>query len=206
MDYSDWLDENHLLHHKKFPTNETSENELLFTAELLLLEAMTENPNHMLIESSMGMRDFYNDQKIQGKHISHDNKTGLVSIWKGYNESIFKVGKRWWLHPRDIVYYGYMKHGAWFWPLLPIVSIANIISCARTYKVHKDRPEGQQKHLTTSGKMLAFVRNKAAGLTLTHKICTWLIERNDKFLSWYWVSKIYFGEHGHPIPKLMRDH
>lgn len=207
MDYNDWLDENRLLHHKRFPTHQTSENELLFTAELILLVAIQEG-EYMgnLPGVSAGMLYFYNEQKKLDKHISHDNKTGLVSIWNKYDESIFKVGNRWWFHPRDIVFYGYMKHGAWFWPLLPIVSIANIISCASTYKTHKDRPEGERKHLTTSGKMLSFVRNKAAGLTLTHKICTWLIERNENFGSWHRVSKIYFPEEGHPIPELMKDH
>ena len=148
----------------------------------------------------------YDDEIIEEKHMSHDNKTGLVSIWgASIRDSIFKVGHRWWFHPRDIVFYGYMKHGFWFWPLLPIVSLANIISCARTYKYYDDRPEPHHRQLTTSGKMLAFVRNKSAGLKLTHKICTWLIKRNKHFGSWTKVAKLYFPNEGHPIPILMEE-
>jgi len=205
-DFSSWFDERGLLHHVNNPTTDSSENELLFTAEYLLLGGAY----YFLHKTNM--RNFYAEEVHQNRHVSHDNKTGLISSMSKYRqeESIFKVGNRWWFHPRDIVYYGYMKYGFWFAPFLPIVSLANIISCARTWKKHEAlQPDGtviKWKSLTTSGKMLAFVRNKSAGLTLTHKICTWLIKRNPEFGSWTKVAKIYFPNEGHPIPILMEEY
>ena len=200
-DFSSWFDENGLLHHVNNPTTDSSENELLFTAEYLILGGPSK-----WYTKAMDIYDFYMDEVRFERHMSHDNKTGIVSVFEDeIRDSIFKVGNRWWFHPRDIVYFGYMKYGFWFYPLLPVVSIANIISCARTWKYYDDRPEPHHRQLTTSGKMLAFVRNKSAGLTLTHKICTWLIKRNKHFGSWTKVAKLYFPNEGHPIPILMEE-
>ena len=230
-DFSSWFDENGLLHHVNNPTTDSSENELLFTAEYLILGGPSK-----WYTKAMDIYDFYMDEVRFERHMSHDNKTGIVSVFEDeIRDSIFKVGHRWWFHPRDIAYYGYMKHGVtfpimwgivlgimlspliylehyvWFVALLlvlnpiAIISSANIISCARTWKYYDDRPEPHHRQLTTSGKMLAFVRNKSAGLKLTHKICTWLIKRNEHFGSWTKVAKMYFPNEGHPIPILMEE-
>jgi len=192
--YERFADEKGLLHHVERPTTNSSENELLFTAEYLNLRGFKYDPR------VYAMFTFYANEVTSGKRISHDNKTGMVSVFPDLNESIFKVGGRLWLHPRDIVFYGYQKYGWPFYPLLPIVSISNIISCARTWKTHDDG----RSELTTSGKMLAWFRNRTAGLHLTQKICTWLIKRNPHFGSWYKIGKIYFSAEGHPIPELMK--
>jgi len=208
-----WFDELGLLHHVNNPTTDSSENELLFTAEYIMLSENSEQ----VVDAELALLQFYYDEVVEDRHMSHDNKTGVVATWgAAIKDSIFKVGNRWWLHPRDIVYYGYMKHGYWFYPLLPIVSISNIISCARTWKDHegidhRTNTVVKWKSLTTSGKMLAFVRNKSAGLKLTQKICTWLIERNPEFRSWTNVAKIYFphvGDSGenHPVVTLMAEY
>ena len=205
----EWFDENGLLHQTWNPTEESSENELLFTAEYYLLGGKGGAG-----AGSLQMLWFYNSEWLQGKHMSHDNRTGYLSVvgWDDY--SIFKAGNRWWLHPRDTVYWGYMKYGWPFYPLLSIVSLANIWSCARTYKKHKAvQPDGsvlRWKSLTTSGKMLALTRNLGADLKLTQKICSWLIRRNPKFKSWTATAKLYFpltndkGEN-HPIVRLIAE-
>ena len=194
--YNLFADENHLLHHRLNPTSDTSENELLFTAEYILLnEDLLYQDKELL---AFSMVEFYMTEVFKGHKISHDNKTGLLVIDPNYTESIFRVGGRWWFHPRDIVFFGYRKYGALFFPLIWIVSLANIISCARTYKKSKDG----SKHLTTSGKLLAMVRNLSADMPLTQKICTYLIRRNKHFGSWENVARIYFPDQEgieHPV-------
>lgn len=184
--YLAFADENYLLHHRPNPTTNTSENELLFTAEYAILQGKAWNPRRYIANQ---MLRFYKEEVAKGHKISHDNKTGMVALYPNLKESIFRVGGRVWLHPRDIIYYGYMKYGAVFYPLLPIVSMANIISCYRTYKT-----TGTNKHITTSGKLLAMVRNLSAGLRLTQWICTKLIHRNENFKSWENVARIYFPD------------
>ncbi len=217
LDYK-YFDDRGLMHHVENPTEDSSENEILFTSEYLLLyrdELQNTSLGSLLNDYTGSIPNsyekiaypelvnrvlfFYQTEKNNNKRISHDNKTGLVSVYPQLTESIFRVGKRLWLHPRDIVYYGYKKYGFWFYPLLPVVSISNIISCYRTYKVH---PDGR-KEVTTSGKLLALVRNLGADLRLTQKICTFLIKRNKNFKSWGNVGKIYFG-YRHPITRALR--
>jgi hypothetical protein len=201
--YMKFADENMLLHHRPNPTTHTSENELLFTAEYLILN---KSKNSMIVSK---MYNFYQSEVNKGHKISHDNKTGMVAMYPDLDESIFRVGGRIWLHPRDWVFYGYQKHGWPFYPLLPLVSIANIISCARTWKKHPDsscartwKKHPDRKELTTSGKLLAMVRNLSAGMRLTQWICTKLIKNNEHFGSWENVARIYFpNQEGleHPI-------
>jgi len=194
--YKSWLDENTLLHHVNNPTEQSSENEILFTAEYVLLRRLLGKECYFPF---LGYA-FYMEEWQDGKHMSHDNRTGILAIDSDHYP-LYKLANRTWLHPRDLVFWGYKKHPRLFWPLLPIVCISNIISCAKTYKTHKDG----RKELTTSGKMLAFVRNKSSNLELTHKVCTWFIRRNKHFGSWTKVSKIYFPNKGHPIPILMSE-
>lgn len=187
----EWFDENGLMHQVHRPTEDSSENELLFTAEYYLLAGG--NP----IAVNFDMMNFYNQEWDDGKHMSHDNRTGLLSITGWDTRSLLKAGNRWWLHPRDTIYWGYMKHGAWFLPLLPMVSLFNIWSCA--IKNRNGVP-------TTSGKMLALTRNLGANMKLTQKICGWFIKRH--FGSIANMAKIYFpltndkGEN-HPIVRLI---
>lgn len=195
----EWFDENGLMHQVWKPTEASSENELLYTAEYFLLIGD-------MYAGCPAMMYFYYTEWEAGKHMSHDNRTGFLSIAKDDEYSIFKAGKRWWLHPRDTVYWGYMKYGWPFYPLLPVVSLANIWSCARTYKKSKDG----KKHITTSGKMLALTRNLGADLKLTQKICSWLIRRNPKFKSWTATAKRYFPltdykGANHPIVRLIAE-
>lgn len=207
-----FVDNYGFLHHQEAIRGnpETSENGPTFSTEAILL-GMPLTPRYdMLIKSKRVFRTTPISE--WGGHFSHDSMTALYASRRVDTSKLPMIywNKRFMLHPRDIVYYGYMRYGFWFYPLLPIVSLANIISCARTWKKHKSVNFAGEaikwKSLTTSGKMLAFVRNKSAGLKLTHKICTWLIKRNKHFGSWTKVAKIYFPNEGHPIPILMEKY
>jgi hypothetical protein len=192
----EWFDENGLMHHVHRPTEDSSENELLFTAEYMLLSGvdLDAHESQLIFES---MYKFYVEEWEAGKHMSHDNRTGIIAVGLYDNYSIFKAGKRLWLHPRDWIYWGYMKYGWPFAPLMPIVSMFNIWSCM--IKNRNGVP-------TTSGKMLALTRNLGANLKLTNKICGYFVKKH--FGSWANMAKIYYpytndrGEN-HPIVRLI---
>lgn len=217
-----WFDENGLLHHKNYPTSDTSENEILFTSELVLLRQTInghkKSADYKLVNSIL---TFYTKEKKANKRISHDNKTGLMSVYPYLDESIFKIGNRWNFHPRDIAYYALRKYGSKVYPLRLIVSVACLMSCAKPYDYRPIRRNEIKETLinlpiigfifrsfidhheivATSGKMLAWVRMVSLNMKWSMFLGSWLIKRQG--MSWTYISKIYFSEYGHPIPLLM---
>jgi hypothetical protein len=87
---------------------------------------------------------------------------------------------------------------AWFFLWIPM--IAMMVACAKTWKIR-----GDQKMLSTDGKLLTFIRCKAGNLRLTWLICSAIINGKKEFGSWYKVFKIYFRDADHPNIRLAKE-
>lgn len=182
------------------------ENSVLFTAEYVIL-SLKEGKDPELLRSMMvsaiesyrkedGHLEF--DEK---EGFSHDNRTAVVCISKilGMNYHTEEKFKHWkqYMHPRDIVFYNYLKGGwrkllATFFMWMPILDM--IFTCASTYKVRNGK-----RIVKTDGKLLAWVRLHTVEMKLVSKICTYLLSKNMFFKTWKNVFNIYFTDFAHPI-------
>ena len=200
-EWSEYFDANMMLR-GRHKSHEVDYNFPLFTCIYMMLckrLGYIYSPNYRL---SFMKTYFYNDLK-KGGHQSHDNATGLMCalVDNGYKSPI-DVFDRKRAHPRDIVMYAYgkLRFTPWrflIWPLLIIPSIAMIISCFQDTKTR-----GDVTMLKTDGKLLAWARCLAFDMKWTMKICTWAIESDKDFNSWYQVADMYYGKE-HPTTKMM---
>lgn len=187
------------------------ENGILFTAEYVTLAKEGEyNMSKLFAYEAIKSQQIgpHTFQSVDKKEPwSHDNHTGMVCMSKimdlNFHKKFFWSG--WWrrAHPRDVVFYLYMKGGiigalAWFFLWIPMISM--IVSCATTYKVR-----GARRFVATDGKLLTWLRCKAGNLHLTYWICSEIISRKEKFGSWYKVFKIYFKHNDHPNVRLAKE-
>ena len=201
--YKIYSDSYGLLHLGQRPDPEQCENAPMYTGlfwsvfrELGPIEYLPKNPMHHL-----WFDDHYRTTPLTTKpfDLSHDNMTGIICFSEiyGYEWALYKSKQ--FMHPRDIAFYLYAKYPHWFFWLLPITSIAMIISCAQTYKTRNGK-----KMLRTDGKLLALMRCLAFNMNVTLSICTWLINKNKNFKSWCNVARIYFGN-DHPCTRVIRE-
>ena len=210
MQTINFFDENGLLHHVPNPTNDSSEIELLFTGEYIVLKTLLNKVTDEEINKFFNMLDFLAKEIKEGKRVSHDNMTGIYCACKSLMhycpqsmENVMRhlpAIEKHRLHPRDLIFYNYAKGGLLGWLLLPLVSLMMIISCARIYKVRNGN-----KIIATDSKLLTFIRCTAFELDWTFKICTWFISKNKFLKSWTGTALYYFKEEGQPIPKLMGE-
>lgn len=165
--------------------------------------------------------------------ISHDNITAIACYSISEREKILAHAKKYqwrfdnaqpekprWtrvLHPRDIIFLGYLNKNWWAYPFLPLLSIMAIFSCVTKWVV---RPTWYQKiwdyffkvglsapykDIATSGKCLWFVRFYATRERLwskiTWKVCEWLMVKIVK-LNFFDAIHLYFKQRTpeyHPI-------
>jgi len=191
---ADFQDAMGLIHLRMSPKMDQSENPILFTAQAKLFYPLCYNIG--AIESKLGFRA--NAARAFRSHFSHDNMTGLYcyKILAGISVNHLPVARwnnRWWLHPRDLAFYFYCHYPRLGLLFLWISSLAMIFSCLGKYKYRNG-----QRYIKTDGKLLAYLRCKAAHMPVTFWICTKIIENHEYFNSWHEVAKKYFGEH-HPI-------
>ena len=173
-----WFDDNYLL----YPFGE---NGILFTSEFFtlkkLLGRLSERDKFLAKQAIESQRVSPSEFRAISEEInSHDNHTGIVclSYLVGFDYHKRFFWKHWWrrIHPRDIVFYLYLKGGlsrSIASLLMWIPSLAMIISCAQNYKVRNGR-----RILKTDGKLLAWLRFNTIKMPITELICTWLIKRN----------------------------
>jgi hypothetical protein len=171
------------------------ENGVLFTAEYARLRQMTGKPPlfpngdvRLPIEVTLSPgRD----------PLSHDNMTAIVCLSKqfnlGYEKNLFH--REWWrrLHPRDIIFYLYMKGGilgALAKPFLFITILSGLYAC-----YHKQETG---KTLDTDGKLLHWLRVETCDWKLTRKISSFILEDRHN-MTWDDIFKIYFKEWDNPI-------
>ena len=178
------------------------ENGSLFASEFLILSKKSKASESFLNEFSIKLILFlFRNGKIQcedeNEPWSHDNHTGFVCMSKilgfSYHKKFFY--SEWYrrLHPRDLIFYNYIRGGIWKYamiPFLPLLSIILIESCRLTYK----NIDGD-KVPSTDGILLTWLRLNAVSMPITEKICTKLVVKN--YGSWKNVFRIYFKDPNH---------
>lgn len=157
--YTDWQDYGGFFHVQKYPTRNGSENSPLFTAEVALFAKLNgfEIVRPVVKNLKVSEVDFRDrmDAKIPC-HFSHDNMTGLYCLrelgyfsgslpiirWNSTKQG--KYSRKFWLHPRDVLFFLALSHpifSALSLLLLPIALVSFL------------RPREE-----TSGKCLFFTR------------------------------------------------
>lgn len=208
MKYSDWQDEGGFFHIQKDPTNDGSENGPLFTAEVVLFSKLNDfyvlHPDTISLKvSNVDFRDRY-EGNIPA-HFSHDNMTGLHCLRAlGYaymslpiirwNSTKNGDTRKFWLHPRDIIFYTSIRHS-----LLSPLSLLLIPFAIYTF-FHKRE--------VTSGKCLWFTRFATMSLSnnlivkgvgkLGLKIADLMLRKEHGDKPFIDVFNIYFKNYGHP--------
>ena len=210
---STFWDEYGLLH---VQPNEPSENGILFASEYYVLERVH---NHPIYEGDKALRNsslHSEDSEVlyganppeYGGHFSHDNMTGFKCLH--YNlygtdghTPILKWNDRWWLHPRDIIFYLILRlEGLCGFLLLLLLLPFLLFSLMKRREI-------------TSGKCLWFLRLT----TLSMSQCPWLssvatvyILLSNLILSvahgsepWDDIFSIYFKNPMHPIREGIRE-
>lgn len=144
MNYKNWQDEYGFIHVQENPTVNGSENSPLFTAELELLFKLN-NRSALDIAPKWDMIK-ENDTKFRDRaigipmHFSHDNMTGLyiarelgfhnmeLPIIRWDTSKPDKYSRKYWLHPRDIIFYNLLKGNLLGFLLAPILFLIAIHS------------------------------------------------------------------------------
>ena len=161
MKYKTWQDSYGFIHVQNNPTTDNSENCPLFTAEVELLLRMNKkaNINNKPKWDMLKISDTKFLDRATGtpQHFSHDNMTGLyiakelglhnmdlpIIRWDSKKEG--KYDRKYWLHPRDIIFYGLLSGKIWGYILAPLLFLAAMLS----YREERGK---------TSGKAMYFAR------------------------------------------------
>jgi hypothetical protein len=192
-----------------FDYEDVSENTLLFSIENYLLEKndvkIKDMDNYIkLLKNDEGL---YNNiigipVHDKDKWTSHDQLLSIIAfsliqskkyhleIWKWLKSHLFtydniskKINFKRFLHPRDIIFFGYCANSKLCKLLLPLLTIIMCISCFNKQ---------------SSGKLLCWVRCKCANLKITYYLCTLIIKLNKNYGSWNKVFNTYFPNKNHP--------
>jgi len=211
-DYVEWMDEYYMVNPDK---KLRSENGILFSLEYLLLnnDKIDFMRFNMLVASlRTEKKGFYQQTPFgmvdNGKKepMSHDNLTAIMAgsyyygnhvvireVWDYLKDHYFtydsETNFRRIMHPRDIIFYGALAGNIVCRLLLPFVLLTNYITCRKA-----------QKH--TSGKLLAWVRNKCFYDSWVMKLSTKLNNLQIRRMysrGWITVFGIYFHQMGNVI-------
>lgn len=133
-------------------------------------------------------------------HWSHDNDTPVkgISYLEGFDihQDILPDWKER-PHPRDLIFYAYLRKAWWSYPLIWVVLVAQIFSCLKTYKIRptlykriklrlqKGKWPHTRKMLHTDGKLLTWVRcqctmHDSFTMRLSWKITNWILKNKYK--------------------------
>ena len=209
MSYNDWFDKVGLIHLDRLPDVTNSENGPLFSAEFYLLYKLTrtENNIHPMIYKSITSVNpnpkIYKPSALGGEHFSHDNMTGLYTMYYLAFKRCPKhldIWTKYVRHPRDLCFFSYAKLAhkeGMLWNilhhlLLIIPALAMVISCFQRFKVRNGK-----KIIKTDGKLLTFVRCYAFNLTKTKKVCEFILKKRG-WTSWHHIFSTYFLRQDHP--------
>ena len=157
MSYTDYIDEHGYM---KLTTDEPEQinNGILFLATYVTLVAATtgdiDKVNELEPTVNKALKFFYENPEIN--NYSHDNITAYLCLLHqyGYDLQLTKeMKRRYFRHPRDIIFYGLIKRAWWVIPFVPLFYIMAFLSCKKKYKVR-----GDQKFIHTDGKILYILR------------------------------------------------
>ena len=183
-----------------------SENGPLFTAHYLMLNTMLKTGKYGSLKPIIAIRErtWFNPNPSHDNdencHFSHDNMTGLYSMCAtlgvDYSLPTMKWNNRYWLHPRDTIYYNILKGRKLFYLGLPLLYIMARISCSA--------PEGE-----TSGKCMWWLRLNTLIEMKIHR--SKILQAFGRYTlkkvneDWSDVFSIYFAVEDHPLHKLMEE-
>lgn len=219
-----------------------SENCMPTTYRYCYLGNRSITPLFLYIQDCEKSMNLYNQFPfpVEGKdeYVSHDQLTTIVNVFYKMGlinriEGIWDEIKRqklrynnvspespgWnFVHPRDILYIGFLLKKWWAYLLFPIFALITIESCFSKWKVRPTilnrvkyffknfKIQDKIKMISTDGKLLArdkFETTKDRTLMVyLDKICTWII--NKKFGGWLKIFEIYYKEVNHPIREILR--
>lgn len=111
----------------------------------------------------------------------------IKNQWFRY-DNITPDKPKYWIHPRDLIYYGILGGSIIARLFLPLYFIMIILSCTN-------------EKMNTSTKILTFVKLHVIRNRFVAKICNMLIKRRNN--DWNDVFRIYFPDINHPIHKLV---
>lgn len=229
MDAESYWDENGLLHVKR---GEYSENGVLFAAHCSMLKMLTGQAWYYKIPTNVVRSGWFDpnpaDNNDINSHFSHDNMTGLYATFQMIYRNtkdlpVCRWNNRFWLHPRDLLFYSLMHNKVWSVAGLPFLFLAAWLSARKPRE-------------STSGKCLWWLRlqtlklhkwsivRKFANKTL--KFVESILVKNHKtrvykepiktevgalnvyyeVASWVDVFQIYFRDYEHPVNQLMREY
>ena len=210
-----FFDENRLLHVKK---GEYSENGPLFSAHYNMLCSLlgkpeeTKQPRGIIKDKWFDSNPAHDND--ENTHFSHDNMTGLYFLamfFVEWDAPTIKWNNRFWLHPRDTIFYSIMNYRKLSYLFLPIIAIMAWVSC----RTERGR---------TSGKCMWWLRLQTLKLH-DNKLVSWFGEKLYKRITntvkknhymhdresiqfsspWVDVFSIYFSEADHPVNVKMRE-
>lgn len=203
------------------PGRKNEENALLWTVEHYFLTKSEDDETVLklamyLCKIKTGIYEQHPCKSFTGdeRYMSHDQLTAIavssyyfeqshhLDIWNEIKRQGFRYnnvtpetpGNRY-LHPRDIIFYGYLAGSIVCKLLLPILAIILIYSCLSRYK------DKEKTMLATDGKLLSFIRcqgtkDKSAFFKVLYKLLTLIV--NMQFGSWKGVFEYYFKHPNHP--------
>lgn len=183
-----YIDTNELCHVRP---GEYSENGVLFSAYINIFTDLTLTPQRIQKFTDEGEVWFDpnpDDINRPDCHFSHDNMTGLyyhATRDTVQNLPTIRWNRRFWLHPRDILFYSIVKKKGSLNFLIPLLIPFLVVSCLRA-----------DKH--TSGKLLWFLRgiillDKCRNFIIINMVLYFLGDKMNDILH------TYFKDENHPI-------
>lgn len=202
-----FFDKYNLLH---VEPNQFSENGVLFNSEYSLLSHLIGKKYNSIYLPIINRNTWFDpnpsDNNDENCHFSHDNMTGLYTLYKlqglDCNElPTIKWNEGHWLHPRDIIYYSILKEKKWTYLLVLLLGLFSCITCLKTRQI-------------TSGKCLWWLRWHTMKYLHSSKFIRFsahcMLKLNEHMLRkehgeevWKDIFSIYFKNPEHPINKLM---
>jgi len=195
-----WLDKDGLLHLDPQPSD--SDNGILFLVEFYILKHLQgkltlddqQNFKRAIdkLETFPNTGTYYQRPDSFENVGSHDNATAIASFsyLVGLSDYQRLTITRKLMHPRDVIFYNYLKGSFIAKLLLPITCLFQIITCLRSKE-------------ETSGKLLTFVRTRCTMdrsiiMRGCAKICDWILAKKYGSKHWHKIFSIYFKNEDHP--------
>ena len=212
------------------------ENNLLFTAEYLILEELARphddflhGDNQMIANRLLQLMTIEAGKYRQrpddyARVAAHDNMTAIICLSYFYKLNFHKqakvlveIGKYW--HPRDFLFYNYVKGGLRKWLVLPFMWLHSLIMIETSISKTKTRPTLWNRFTTflstgtwpaantmikTDIELLNFLKFKCVGFPLTEKICNYFLKKRFGEKIYLNMFATYFKDPYHPNNALAR--
>lgn len=178
--------------------NSRTENDILFDCTKDILDDKYIVGNHIKVIKFS--RDFYLHKGVETeRNFSKDNFCAVFCYCKIFDlddiellpvSSYWKIKHHHASSPEWFMFFFWAKYPWLGLIFLPIISLSMIVSCARVWRSTKGNPP----HISTSGKILVFLRLRAFNLPITEWVCNKIINGHKDLLGWDKIFSIYHSE------------